>query len=750
MEEEKTFTDIANIKEGGNKTQNNSENNTRNRRNGSGIGIWKILVVVLTIVCIALLIAVICLAVINGKEPSENQTNGQTDKQVDTKVPKCSGQAGVIDLSEQSEPSMFSDLTSTEVKGLADFIYSNDNLNLVRPDKAAVTANYVYTAEIYIPNKRDAVDYLDGATTQKPPREAKVTIFRGNQTVPEIQEIIVTPLPSPTSYRVLRDKIPFIFRPITGPEYNDVKNFLKNKCTTTLSDMLLESYGGKLTPDCGSKCLSFDQITTLSPVLSGEDKRKIWFWLMQFAEFFVLHPVDFAILVEIDGANYSVEKVWYNGKTFDTMETLKQQYHGGQISKQVVPFPEDSSTLFSKMTKRGVTFPKKEQRPPMQVEADGKRYSIQGRSVTYMDWAFDFRMSSTQGPQLYDIRYQNQRIAFEHGLQEVSVFYSGYRPVSMFANVIDSIALMGAQAKGMVPGMDCPAHATFIPAFHVVESSEDLAFINNALCIFEQDTGMPIRRHNGFDFSQGMFYEGSPNTVLILRTMITVANYDYIMDFVFYQNGVLETKVISTGYILATPFSNEEKPFGAQVHRYISGNIHHHMFHFKSDLDINGMNNRYDTLDLTTTQTPNNFNVNPNAKQTQARFDYLSKSTEKAAAYKYNFDTPKYHIFYSNSTRNEFGNPKAYRVAMRGMSKQILPEGVGMEPAVSWMRYQMAVTKRKEDERASSSVYAAFDARNPVVNFQSFIDDNESLVDEVSIVYATLFYMKYIKIHSSL
>ena len=56
---------------------------------------------------------------------------------------------------------------------------------------------------------------------------------------------------------------------------------------------------------------------------------------------------------------------------------------------------------------------------------------------------------------------------------------------------------------------------------------------------------------------------------------------------------------------------------------------------------------------------------------------------------------------------------------------------MGQEPAISWARYQMAVTKYKEEEPRSSSMYTIWDGAEPVVNFQSFIDDNENIVDVV-------------------
>ena len=64
------------------------------------------------------------------------------------------------------------------------------------------------------------------------------------------------------------------------------------------------------------------------------------------------------------------------------------------------------------------------------------------------------------------------------------------------------------------------------------------------------------------------------------------------------QSGAIETRAISTGYILATFYRPEEAPYGFRLDEHITGNLHHHMFHFKADLDIGGTSNRYETLDI--------------------------------------------------------------------------------------------------------------------------------------------------------
>jgi diamine oxidase len=67
------------------------------------------------------------------------------------------------------------------------------------------------------------------------------------------------------------------------------------------------------------------------------------------------------------------------------------------------------------------------------------------------------------------------------------------------------------------------------------------------------------------------------------------------------------------------------------------------------------------------------------------------------------------------------------------MSKLMLPKGSGNEPSISWARYQVAMTRFKDMEPTSSSVYANLDTEDPIVHFQKFLHDNESIVDEVSI-----------------
>ncbi|WAR14706.1 AMO-like protein, partial [Mya arenaria] len=106
------------------------------------------------------------------------------------------------------------------------------------------------------------------------------------------------------------------------------------------------------------------------------------------------------------------------------------------------------------------------------------------------------------------------------------------------------------------------------------------------------------------------------------------------------------------------------------------------------------------------------YNANTFAK-TRTKMVRKQIKNEASAAVNYNLSTPKYLTFYNDKVKTRAGSPRAYRLLMKGMSKQMVTPGTGQEPSVSWARHQLAVTRYKDSERRSSSIYACYDGENP-------------------------------------
>lgn len=691
------------------------------------IGFCRIVVAVLCVIILALIVALAVIASRASSAPSS-----QDDA-------KSCFVGNNINLDPPDNLPPFHDLTKDEVMAAKEFLYGQSDLNLVHASDIRGNASYIFTMELHIPNKRDTLKFLDEGGPA-PTREAYVYVFRGDKSEPVVEEYIVGPLFKPT-YKKAQKTQSFLYRPWTAPEIVGAVKKMHEEINSKVSNILEESYGGKI-GDCMDKCLEFQMANPMSPTVTDEPKRrKQWFWLTPVVEFWSLHPLDFLVLMDLTSTStdeYFIDKVFYGNQVFNTLDELKKAYEDGSVTKTKVPFPTDSKDSYSSMHRRGQLFPDESLLPPTEYEPSGKRYSINGRHIKYMKWDFDVRMSTISGPQLFDIRYNNKRIVYELSLQELAAFYSSASPAHRFSDYVDSVGLIGARVRSLVSGADCPSHSTYLSTYHVLEGSEDPVYVDRAFCVFEHNTGKPLRRHLS---SQGpsKFFEGMMDIVLTVRTVATVVNYDYILDFIFHQNGAVEVQVISTGYILTSFHVPAADDYGFRLRDHITGNLHHHMFHYKVDMDINGIGNRFEILDIVPTQVDNSeWSVKPGSMYSCTKMVRRQVGREKEAALKYNFDKPNYLTFYNDNFKSPAGVPRAYRLFPRGMSKQLFEEGSGQEPSVSWARYQVAVTKFKETERRSSSMYGIWDAEDPVVNFQSFIDDDEEITDQDQVTWVTM------------
>lgn len=484
---------------------------------------------------------------------------------------------------------MFADLTVHEMKVVRAYLHAIPEMGLTNARTRSLNKNSILLMELHLPKKHEALRALDRGHA-KPPRQARVIIQFGNQTKPNITEYIVSPLPSPTSHVVKTFKgakpITFESRPITAVEYEYV-NVILEKIAAKAHKLLFETTGGFSYTNCTNRCLTFSDI---APRGLEPDERRSWIMLQKFVEGYFIHPIGFEVLInhqDLNPEKWSVEKVWYNSMYFDSVEELVEKYESGEVEKVKLPDHNDDD-FYSSYIPRGQSNTPTDVHGPKLVLPQGPRYHIDRNFVEYAGWSFAYRVRSSAGLQVFDVRFNGDRIAYEISLQEAIAFYAGHTPAAMQTKYIDAGWAMGTSTFELAPGIDCPEIATFVDLYHYFDTDKPVRY-RNALCIFEMTTGMPLRRHFNSNFKGGYnFFGGLENTVLVLRTTSTVYNYDYIWDFLFYPNGVVEVKVSATGYIHATFFTPEGLQYGSKVYNYVLGNLHTHLVHYKVDLDIDG------------------------------------------------------------------------------------------------------------------------------------------------------------------
>ncbi|XP_070801507.1 amine oxidase [copper-containing] 3-like [Pituophis catenifer annectens] len=639
---------------------------------------------------------------IRGEKPTECENSSQKKEQ----------EEGDQDFGSQ----VFQDLTPEEIMQVKRYLQSNLGVPLVETPQAMPSDNCIYFISLQLPPKAQVLQFLDNQGPQ-PSREALAGVHFGNQVEPNVTEYLVGPLPEPTYHQDITvekygKKLPYYQRMVLTNEFREIRNFLKRneylKAPNFMQKVL--NYNGS----------NLQYSSQMPPGLKSGD-RKMWVSHFQNVSGSSLHSVGFEVQVDhssLDVSEWKVIKVFYNGQYFEDMEDLERQFNMGKVRvDKVKEAPLDGG--YSSLKQR---VPPKDP-GPLRYEPRGPRYRIHNNHVTFLRWSFVFGIDASRGPRIFDVRFNGERIIYELSLQEASAIYGSNSPKSMLIRYMDASFGLGSHISPLTMGLDCPYLSSYLDWHFFYDSSLPVSR-KKAICIFEQNAELPIRRH--YESVQPPFYGGLADSSLVFRTVSTVGNYDYVWDFIFHQNGAVGVRVHATGYIQTSFYFGDAENFGNRVQEWVLGTIHTHNIHFKVDLDIGGVKNTLVGNDMAfeTLQAP----WSPENKIHRMKMVRKVFDTENKAAFRLHDDEPRYIYFASNCT-NKWGHKHGYRIQTFSFSGDHLPESDPMEPGLSWGRYKLAVTRRKENEPFSTTAYNQVDPWNPPVAFADFIN-NESIVNE--------------------
>ncbi len=109
--------------------------------------------------------------------------------------------------------------------------------------------------------------------------------------------------------------------------------------------------------------------------------------------------------------------------------------------------------------------------------------------------------------------------------------------------------------------------------------------IKNAICLHEEDNAV-LWKH--VDAVTGA--EVRRQRRLVVSCHATVANYEYLVYWRFYQDGNIECEVRATGIMVTTPVAEGEHapPYGTVVDNRTYAPFHQHFLVARLDLDVDG------------------------------------------------------------------------------------------------------------------------------------------------------------------
>ncbi|KAM8988534.1 amine oxidase [copper-containing] 2-like [Ara ararauna] len=638
--------------------------------------------------------------------------------------PSCESQPRTEEETGSTSQSLvFADLTPAELAQVVRYLQGHLGLRLVDAARAKPSDNCIASVELQVPAKAEVLRFLDGAGA-RPRREALAVLYFGEQADPNVTEYVVGPLPTPAYHRDVTvrrygGKVPYHRRPMLAREYEQVGAFLKTVAFAVAPTFLKEVL------EYDSTNVAF-QSAAPHGFQSGD--RKSWFALFQNVSGFFVHPVGLEVLVDhssLDISRWAVSRVFYNGQYYRDMMQLESAYVQGRISvEKVRRAPRDGD--FSSMKPRAPSAALF----PLQYEPQGPRYSVRNNHVLYQAWSFAFGMSVSRGLRLFDIRHKGERVAYEISIQEAMSVYGSNCPGGMSTRYMDGSFGIGRYTSPLVRGVDCPYSATYIDTHSLSETLRP-SKRKASLCIFEQNLGSPLRRH--YSNLQSLYYGGLVNSALVLRSIATVGSHDYVWDFLFYQNGAIEGKVQATGYTSSSFLHGDGLRYGNRVWDHTLGTIRTHFINYKVDLDVGGVKNSLVAHDMAFEMVRAPWS--PEQQIERPRLTKKVLDTEDQAAFRLQAKMPRYIYFAANS-KNKWGHQRGYRIQVTSSAGDHVPEASSMERAISWARYQLAVTRRKEEEPTSTSIYNQNDPWTPTVAFADFIN-NETITNEDLVAWIT-------------
>jgi primary-amine oxidase len=235
------------------------------------------------------------------------------------------------------------------------------------------------------------------------------------------------------------------------------------------------------------------------------------------------------------------------------------------------------------------------------MPAANRGFSRDGSAVRWQNWSFQFRMDRRVGPIVSLLRYRDQErermVLYRGSLAEMFVPYMDPDGGWAFRTYLDAGEYgIGGLSSPLMPGIDCPAVADFIDATLADDGGEPV-ILKSRMCLFERDTGDPLWRHAEF---ANRNYAGRPAVELVLRSIASIGNYDYVIDWVLNEAGVIRIDVGATGIDqvkgvtardMADPSARRDTAYGTLVAPHLTAVNHDHFLSFRLDVDIDGQGN---------------------------------------------------------------------------------------------------------------------------------------------------------------
>lgn len=621
---------------------------------------------------------------------------------------------------------VWAELSESEAESVNAFILEQfHDLNLTKHPKSN-RENFIFVVETLKPNKTDAAPYLydDG---QMPERWAKAAIAQNFDDGPYMVYYRVGPLPISADTEILPLKYTF----------NSGRNYVSNPVLdySALAEfgLSLAANASDITEELLGAAASHDSPNGLEvfPRGSRVERGGLVMWFQMFRPGMgsgarTLLPQGIYAKVDATSPNSEEWKVgawYYNGVIYENLAEFRAAVDSPDFQRTPANLDgpwTDTEDFDSKPEGRELP-------PPVAIQPYGPRYKLD-REEKYVSWfGFEFYITTAQatGLSLFDVRFKGERVIYELGLQEAMAHYAGDDPMAGGQEFLDTFFGMGKNAFELVPGYDCPSYADYL------DSQWTQAYkthtLPNSICLFEFTADYLLSRHTA-QYS----VTASRNTFLTVRSVSTVGNYDYTIDYVFYMDGALEVKVRASGFIFAAFYTanntKSEDEYGHRIQNALASSMHDHVINFKADMDVAGPAN--DMVRMALEPITKTYTWDQPEQPKRNTMHLVEYGVFEEAGIDWPKNSGEFYIVYSSDQKNAWGERKGYRITsgtgMGSTPHLTILNSTTLGDSARWAEHDLWVLQRKDTEPRSADPLNYFAPHDPLIDFTKMAN-HESL-----------------------
>ena len=163
----------------------------------------------------------------------------------------------------------------------------------------------------------------------------------------------------------------------------------------------------------------------------------------------------------------------------------------------------------------------------------------------------------------------------------------------------------GANVLGQILGSELNAEEMIKLGLHTHNKASSKWC--DTICVFESETGDPAWRHWSAEMPDS---RRSRDPVVRVRAVVGI--HDYLLDWIFSQDGAIEVRVGTTGIVevkaVETRDVMQAEPGADAYRRFVDRNViavcHDHCRNYRLDLDIDDADNRFVVDRLVTRRLP--------------------------------------------------------------------------------------------------------------------------------------------------